>query len=146
MFLNELKKNEAIAFINLVGQLADVDDLFSAKEDALTKDYISELSLSNEILNNLTFDEALKNLENSNIRIKSIIYFELIGLALVDGTFSVEEFEFLKKIAANFKITPKKQSEFMNYFKEVKNIYDNSFVAYTSNIETLNEKALKLLD
>lgn len=145
MFLNELKKNEAIAFINLVGQISVVDNLFSAKEDALTKDYISELSLSNEILNNLTFDEALKDLENSNIRIKSIIYFELVGLALVDGTFSIEEFEFLKKIAANFKITPKKQSEFMDYFKEVKTVYDNSFVAYTSNIEALNEKALKLL-
>ena len=49
MFLNELKKDEAIAFLELVNQVANVDEVFAKEEKELIEDYKEELKLKNNI-------------------------------------------------------------------------------------------------
>lgn len=145
MFLSELNKNESIAFVNLVEVLANVDEVFAENERQLLEEYIEELSLDKEEVEKLDFELAIKKLEDSTDRIKNIIYFELTGLALCDGSYDEKEIQFLMGLAARFNISIEKQKEFMNYFKMVKEVYDSTFVDYESKLEHLKKAALDIL-
>ncbi|MDP4144771.1 MAG: hypothetical protein Q8936_09900 [Bacillota bacterium] len=146
MFLNELNKKEALTFINLVKLLSNVDADFSKKEEELIGEYIEELSLQNDTIETLTLETAIAELNNSTIRVKNIIYFELVGLALADSVYSDKEIDFLNIVANSFNIDSKKQQAFVNYFKEVKDLYDVTVIDCESRIEALKQKALDLLD
>ena len=145
MFLNELSKREAILFINLVKSLATVDEVFSEKEKQLVADYLDELSLNASDLEEISFQQGLDELKSSTTKNKNIIYFELIGLALVDGVYSEEELKLLKKVSATLKISSEKETAFLNFFKEVKDLYDVTVVDYESKIAQLEESVAALL-
>lgn len=145
MFLNELNKKEAIDFINIVETLAKIDDTFAQSEKELISEYIEELSLTNETIENLDFESSVKELVSSTDRIRNIIYFELVGLALADGSYDEKEVEFLNNLAVKFNISTKKQKEFIDYFKIVKEVYESTFVDYESKIESLKKAAMDLL-
>lgn len=145
MFLNELNKREAIDFINIVETLAKIDDTFAQSEKELISEYIEELSLTNETIENLDFESSVKELVSSTDRIRNIIYFELVGLALADGSYDEKEVEFLNNLAAQFNISTKKQKEFIDYFKIVKEVYESTFVDYEGKIESLKKAAMDLL-
>lgn len=145
MFLNELNKKEAIDFINIVETLAKIDDTFAQSEKELISEYIEELSLTNETIENLDFESSVKELVSSTDRIRNIIYFELVGLALADGSYDEKEVEFLNNLAAQFNISTKKQKEFIDYFKIVKEVYESTFVDYEGKIESLKKAAMDLL-
>lgn len=146
MFLNELNKKESIAFINLVTLLAQTDNSYSEKEKELIADYKNELSLKDETLESLSFEAAIKELNNSTPRIKNIIYFELVGLALIDGVYEDSEIDYLNKLASSFNISKDKQNDYVTYFKVVKDLYDATFIDYESKLKTLEKKASKLLE
>jgi hypothetical protein len=145
MFLKELNKKESIVFINLVQLLANTDDVFAKDEKNLIDDYIKELSLTDEAIENLSLEASTKELKTSTDRIKNIIYFELIGLALADGSFDDKELEFLNSLAFEFNISTQKQQDFVNYFKTVKDAYDSTVIDYESKIKSLEKSALSLL-
>lgn len=145
MFLNELNKSESVAFINLVKNLALIDNEFSKKEEELINEYKEELKLTSEELKELSFDASILELAGSSLRIKNIIYFELTGLALVDGIFEKKEEDFLDALARSFEITLDKQLSYLDFFKQVKDFYDITFDEYESKIDKLNKKALALL-
>lgn len=145
MFLNELNKKEASAFINLVETLANVDNVFAKNEKDLIDDYIQELALDEKNIKKMDFETAVKELEGTTERIKNIIYFELVGLALCDGEYDEKEIQFLRGLAARFKINKNKQYEFVNYFKVVKEVYDNTVVDYEGKIELLKKSAMELI-
>ena len=137
MFLTELNTEEASAFLSLVTQFAKVDETFAKEEKRLIYDYLDELSLKEEDIKNL--------LKKSKNRIKSIVYFELVGLALVDGEYGDKEIDFLDKIAVSLDIRRDKKIAFANYFFNFKEIYDFSVVEAESKIELLKEEAEALL-
>lgn len=145
MFLNELNKKESIAFINLVEALANVDNVFAQNEKDLIDDYIEELNLDKANIQKLDFESVVKELEGATDRVKNIIYFELIGLALCDGEYDEKEIQFLKGLAVRFNISTSKQQEFIDYFKMVKEIYDTTVVDYESKIELLKKSAINLI-
>lgn len=145
MFLNELNKNESSAFINLVEALANVDNVFAQNEKDLIDDYIQELALDKKSIKKIDFEAAVKELEGSTDRVKNIIYFELVGLALCDGEYDEKEIQFLKGLAARFNISKNKQYEFVNYFEMVKEAYDNTVVDYEGKIELLKKSAMDLI-
>lgn len=145
MFLNELNKKEAIDFIKIVETLAKIDDTFAQSEKELLSEYIEELSLTNETIESLDFEASVKELVSSTDRIRNIIYFELVGLALADGSYDEKEVEFLNNLAVQFNISTKKQKEFIDYFKIVKEVYESTFVDYESKIESLKKAAMDLL-
>jgi Tellurite resistance protein TerB. len=145
MFLNELNKKESIAFVNLVEALAQIDDVFAQSEKEMINEYIEDLSLTNETIEKLTFESSVKELSSSTDRVRNIIYFELIGLALADGSYDEKEVKFLNDLAVQFNISTKKQKDFINYFKIVKEVYDSTFVDYENKIESLKKSAMDLL-
>ena len=145
MFLTELNKEEASAFLSLVTQFAKVDETFAKEEKRLIDEYLDELYLKEEDIKNLSYEEIINVLKKSKNRIKSIIYFELVGLALVDGEYGDKEIDFLDKIAVSLDIRRDKKIAFANYFFNFKEIYDFSVVEAESKIELLKEEAEALL-
>ena len=145
MFLTELNKEEASAFLSLVTQFAKVDETFAKEEKRLINDYLDELNLKETDIKDLSYEEIINVLKKSKNRIKSIVYFELVGLALVDGEYGDKEIDFLDKIAVSLDIRRDKKIAFANYFFNFKEIYDFSVVEAESKIELLKEEAEALL-
>lgn len=145
MFLNELSSEESGAFINLVNQFANIDDVFAKEEKELIKDYLEELNLTADKVNPLNYDEVINELKKGSNRVKSIVYFELVGLALVDGDYGDKEIDFLDKIAIGLDIKRNKKIAFANFFFNFKEIYNFSVVEADSKIKLLKEEAELLL-
>lgn len=146
MFLNELNKEESRAFLGLVTKLANIDDVFAKEERKLVNEYMEELNLSDSPEEILEYDEVISILKDTTTRKKSIIYFELVGLALVDGEYGDKEIDFLDKIAYDLDIPRYKKIAFANYFVNFKDIYNFSVVEYENKIELLKEQAEALLN
>jgi tellurite resistance protein len=145
MFLHELNKKESIVFINLVREFANIDEIFAKEEENLIEEYIKELELDGDEIYKLTLEEVEELLKESSERAKKIIYFELVGLALVDGEYEHKEKVFLNNLAYSFNIGLARRLEFMDFFRHVKSIYDFTVVDYDNKIELLKEHAEKIL-
>jgi len=145
MFLNELSKKEALAFVSLIENLAKVDAVYSDCEKELIDAYLEELSLKAEGREVLTFEAAVNELNDSTSRIKNIVYFELVGVALVDGQYEDKELEFLNNLAAQFNISKAKQVGYVEYFKKVKASFDITVVDSEGKIKALETEAMRLL-
>lgn len=146
MFLKEFNKDESKAFINLVNQFATVDNKFVKEEEKLIKEYKSELNLEEEGDLVLDYDEVISILRRSSERIKKIVYFELVGLALIDGNYEDIEVDFLDKIAIDLDINRAIKIEFANFFYNFKESSELSLAEIKAkNIDDLEEKARALL-
>ncbi|BCZ48551.1 hypothetical protein psyc5s11_46180 [Clostridium gelidum] len=145
MFLNELSKNEGIAFMQLVKGLANSDNTFAKEEKNLYTDYLEELSIKENEIPDANLNSIYEKLKNSSERKKNIIYFELIGLALIDGEYDEKEVEFLEGIGGKLEIKRDKRISFANYFYNFVDVYGFSVVDAESKINLLKEQAEKLL-
>lgn len=141
MFLKELNKDEANAFLNLVSIFARIDNEFAKEEKALLDEYKEELGLVDSEINEMVYEDIIESLKSSSDRAKRIIYFELVGLALVDGEYEEEEVDFLEKIAAEFSIPRAKRIAIANYFYNFTDVYNFTTVDAENNIEFLKEQA-----
>lgn len=146
MFLKELNKKEAAAFVSLIENLAKADNVYAECEKALIDSYVEELSLASEDRITLTFEASVKELIEASSKIKNIIYFELVGVALLDGAYEEKEIEFLNNLAGSFNISSDKQTAYVDYFKKVKTAYDNDIVDVETKIAVLEASALKLIE
>ena len=124
--------------------------LYSNRELAARLFSIKRLQSDDGIKKYLNFIKKMPGdtiipIKKSKNRIKSIVYFELVGLALVDGEYGDKEIDFLDKIAVSLDIRRDKKIAFANYFFNFKEIYDFSVVEAESKIELLKEEAEALL-
>ena len=145
MFLNELNKNEGIAFMQLVKGLANSDNVFAKEEENLYHDYLEELNIKENEVPTTNLNSSCETLKDSTERSKNIIYFELVGLALIDGEYDEKEVEFLEEIGKNLDIKRNKRISFANYFYNFVDVYGFSVVEAESKITLLKEQAEKLL-
>ena len=145
MFLKELDESESIAFINLVKELALVDDSFAKEEQNLINDYLVELHLTEDKVIKMNYHQVIDKMKTLTSRKKGIIYFELVGLALVDGQYGEKEVEFLDKIAIDLDIRRDKKRLFLQYFYNFKQIYDFTTVEADNKIQLLKEEAEALV-
>lgn len=141
MFLKELNKDEANAFLNLVSIFARIDNEFAKEEKALLDEYKEELGLVDSGIKEMVYEDIIESLKASTDRARRIIYFELVGLALVDGEYEDEEVDFLEKIAAEFNIPRAKRIAIANYFYNFTDVYNFTTVDAENNIELLKEQA-----
>lgn len=141
MFLKELNKDEANAFLNLVSIFARIDNEFAKEEKALLDEYKEELGLVDSGINEMVYEDIIESLKSSTDRARRIIYFELVGLALVDGEYEEKEVDFLEKIAAEFNIPRSKRIAIANYFYNFTDVYNFTTVDAENNIELLKEQA-----
>ena len=145
MFLNELTKNEGIAFMQLVKGLANSDNVFAKEEKSLYNDYLEELNIKENEIPDVNLNAIYENLKDSLERNKNIIYFELIGLALIDGEYDEKEVAFLEEVGEKLEIKRNKRISFANYFYNFVDVYSFSVVEAESKIALLKEQAEKLL-
>lgn len=145
MFLNELSKNEGIAFMQLVKGLINCNNSFPKEEKDLYEEYLEELNIKESEILDTNLDSIYQTLKSSNERNKNIIYFELIGLALIDGEYDEEEVDFLEKLSEELDIKRNKRISFANYFYNFVDVYGFSVVDAESKIILLKEQAEKLL-
>lgn len=145
MFLNELSKSEGIAFMQLVRDLVNSDNTFAKEEKNLYNDYLEELNIKENEIPDINLNSVYETLKNSSERNKNIIYFELIGLALIDGEYDEKEVDFLEEIGKNLDIKRNKRISFANYFYNFVDVYGFSVVDAESKIILLKEQAEKLL-
>jgi uncharacterized tellurite resistance protein B-like protein len=145
MFLNELNKNEGIAFMQLVKYLANSDNSFTKEEKNLYRDYLEELNIAEEEIQDADLNSVYDTLKKSSQRSKNLIYFELIGLALIDGEYDENEVKVLEKIGEKLEIQRSKRIAFANYFYNFVDVYGFSVVDADSKINLLKEQAEKLL-
>jgi len=145
MFLNELSKNEGIAFMQLVKDLANSDNTFANEEKNLYNDYLDELNIKESEITEINLNSVYETLKSSSERSKNIIYFELIGLALIDGEYDEKEVDFLEEIGKKLDVKRNKRISFANYFYNFVDVYSFSVVDAESKITLLKEQAEKLL-
>lgn len=123
-----------------------IQTMFLRKEEKnLYNDYLKELSINESEISELDLNSVCENLKGSSNRCKNIIYFELIGLALIDGEYNEEEVELLEKLGEALGITRSKRIAFANYFYNFVDVYGFSVVDAESKIALLKEQAEKLL-
>lgn len=146
MFLKELNKEEAICFLNLVSIFTKVDNNFAKEEKVLVDEYKEELEMNTEEIESMEYNDIIKKLNVASDKSKLIIYFELVGLALVDGDYEDEEVDFLEKIASEFKISRSKRFAIANYFYNFTDIYKFTTVDADNNIELLREQANAIIN
>jgi tellurite resistance protein len=145
MFLNELNKNEGIAFMQLVESLVNSDNTFAKEEKNLYYDYLEELKIKESEIPKTDLKSVYEALRNSSERSRNIVYFELIGLALIDGEYDDEEVNLLEEIGKNLDIKRSKRIAFANYFYNFVDVYNFSVIDAESKIDLLKEQAEKLL-
>ena len=138
MLLFELSKEESKAFMRIVLEFVSIDNKVNREEKNIVAKYLSKLNLSREEANNLTVEEAKEILKNSEDKIKKMIYFDLLGVALIDGDYETSEIDFLDEIANQFNISRANKIAFANYYYELDNMKDRSE-------EEINEKLLRII-
>ena len=138
MLLFELSKEESKAFMRIVLEFVSIDNKVNREEKNIVAKYLSKLNLSREEANNLTVEEAKEILKNSEDKIKKMIYFDLLGVALIDGDYETSEVDFLDEIANQFNISRANKIAFANYYYELDNMKDKSE-------EEINEKLLRII-
>lgn len=116
MFLKELNKEQALAFINLVTEFSLVDEDIRKEEEALINTYVKELGLEKEELENLSYEKAINIIKDSSEKIKNIVYFEIVRIGLVDEDCDIEEVDFLEKVAKDLNISRAKKIQVANCF------------------------------
>nr|WP_275298357.1 hypothetical protein [Clostridium sp. YIM B02555] len=131
--------------MQLVRYLANSDNTFAKEEKNLYEDYLKELGISEGEIKELDLNEVYTTLNNSTQRNKNIVYFELIGLALIDGEYQESEVEVLEEIGGKLDISRSKRIAFANYFYNFVDVYGFSVVDAESKINLLREQAEKLL-
>lgn len=146
MFLNELNKDESICFLNLVSIFSKVDNKFAKEEKVLVDEYREELEIYNEEIKTMEYNEIINILKNSSDKAKKIIYFELVGLALVDGEYEDEEIDFLEKVSSELNISRAKKFAIANYFYNFKDVYNFTTVDAENNIELLKRQAEEIIN
>lgn len=138
MLLFELSKEESKAFMRIVLEFVSIDNKVNREEKNIVAKYLSKLNLSREEANDLTVEEAKEILNSSEDKIKKMIYFDLLGVALIDGDYETSEIDFLDEIANQFNISRANKIVFANYYYELDNMKDKSE-------EEINEKLLRII-
>lgn len=140
MFLSDLNKDEAVSFLSLVKNIAELDGMFEEGEYKLINEYKEELGLKDEEVNFVNRKEALKRLEDSSKKVRAGIYFELLGFALVDGRFDNEEVAFLYDVEHKLGISRSVQKACLDFFKEAKEIYKSAVEDFDEKLRESEKK------
>ena len=106
MYLSLLNENEKIYFLGLAYNIATIDGNYSNEEKAMINGYCQEMQVEfNEktMINSNDFFITKINSSSDN-KVKRIILFELIGLAMSDNNYDEIEKEMVLDLSNSFEI------------------------------------------
>lgn len=120
MFLNILKENEKIAFIQLAKVIIKADKHIANQEMLLLKSFRDELDMD-EVLNLSENSESIEWLCNqfSSPKSKVSALMELIGMGYVDGKFVMEEQNLIFEIAGYMGINADETKMYIDWASKV---------------------------
>ena len=136
MLLKELNQNEAQAFLKLATEFITVDGKINKEEKHIIEKYSGEFNtVTTE--NSMILDDAKKILLESSQRIKNIVYFELLGLALVDGEYENTEIDFLEDLSKDFNIDRATKFKYANFYYDIDKIKNLSEVELEEKLKDI---------
>lgn len=139
MLLFELNKDEARAFMRVVSEFVRIDNKVKREEKSIIDKYISKLDVSKEEIEGFSHKEAIEVLDKSEDKIKKMVYFELLGVALIDGDYENSEVDFLEEIAEKFNISRALKIALANYYFDIDNMQNKSE-------EEIKDRLIKILN
>lgn len=137
MFIQELNKNELIAFMNLLSEFASTDNIIKKEEQELINTYSAKANLSNDEMKKMTYEESINSIKTSSERTLNIVYLELVRVGLSDGECQLEEIDFLEKLTTDLGISRSKKLQVANFFYKFSNLNEE-----TSEMKSEAEKIL----
>ena len=125
MFLKQLTRHEQNIFLELAVHVSRADNVISEKETVLFREYSHELGrkLDIDFDNARNIDEIAKEISDISVRSKTIIFLELMGLAMCDE-FDASEKELINKLAVILGIDSKKITEMHDALAELSIVYN----------------------
>ncbi|WP_312060804.1 hypothetical protein [Anaerotignum sp.] len=104
MYLSLLSKNEKELFLNLAYEFSLIDGDYGIEEQQMIESYCNEMQISST---NLKQSNSLSSVtdviaQESSIRNKKIIIFEIIGLAMSDGKYDDKEKDYIYELIQKF--------------------------------------------
>ena len=145
MILKELTRQEGIAFIQLGMEFVRMDNAFAKEKEFQVDQYLQELGITKEDLNELSFTESLCHIKEASERVRKIIYFELLGLALVDGQYEDHEVGFLEELSNSLKIDRASKFKYANFYFEFIESYSHSNELTDEQREELRRRAVEII-
>lgn len=139
MLLFELNKDESRAFMRLVSEFVTVDKKINKEEKSVIEKYLNKLNMNKEEINEISHTEAIEILDKSEDKIKNMVYFELLGVALIDGDYETSEVDYLEEVADKFNISRATKIALANYYFDVDKMKNKSE-------EEVKEKLIKILN
>lgn len=126
MLLFELNKIEARAFMRVVSEFVSVDNKINKEEKNVIEKYLNKLDLNKEEISGISQKEAMETLDGCEEKVKKMVYFELLGVALIDGDYETSEVDFLEEVANRFNISRATKIALANYYFDIDNMKDKS--------------------
>lgn len=127
MLLKELNEKEAQGFLKLATEFINVDGNIDVEEKQIIDKYSKELSTIIAV-DSMNIEEAKEVLREASQRIKNIVYFELLGLAIVDGEYENTEIDFLEDLSKDFDIDRADKFRYANFYFDIDKIKELSEV------------------
>ena len=123
MFLNQLNQNEKEAFMSLSVHVANANGILANEEKEMIQEYCREMGIDSFDEKDIaSMDNVLAVFEQSDLRIKKIVLFEILGLAYADGEYEDSEDNFVMRFAAELGLnnnTVKEQKDLLVEYLEI---------------------------
>ena len=133
MLLGKLNKDEQTIFMQLSNIIIKSDLEITGAEEKLFSEYESEMGkpFNGYLEKEFNLIDVLSLTEKYNEKVKKVIFFELLGLALCDGNFVNSEKNVIDKIRTSFGISMESQKDMiitidklMKLYKEISEYFE----------------------
>ena len=100
MFLDQLNKKEKKTFMSLSVHMANANKIIADEEKEMIQEYCREMGLvSFDIKDAIPMEDVLGVFQQSDLHIRKVVLFEILGLAYADGEYENSEDAFVIQFA-----------------------------------------------
>lgn len=100
MFLNQLNPKEKETFMSLSVHVANANGILANEEKEMIQEYCREMGLDSfDEKNAVPMEDVLTVFKQSDLHIRKIVLFEILGLAYADGEYEDTEDDFIIQFA-----------------------------------------------
>ena len=121
MYLSRLNQEEKEYFLELAHYMANSDKDFSRIEQDVIKNYCQEMGVEKYKKKSIDIDNIIRYFSRNTT--KNIVMLEILALAFMDGNYNLEEKKTISKIQQAFGFSDEKLRNFVQWVKNVINIY-----------------------
>lgn len=120
MFLEELRQEEKLAFLELAVLMASIDGNRSIFENTILAKYRKEMGIEDYKTKGLAIEDILKVFQTE--RSQNIVLAELLQLIYADGVFHNKESESIRLIKEHFGFNPDEYGSFKDWIEKIREL------------------------